>query len=470
MFQLHYQTIRPLTTAHLAQTMTLLSLTSEELRQQIESELASNPALELVEERRCPMCHRLLPPRGVCPVCSRPSNEASPEEPIVFVSPRDDFYTHGDRTADDYPDEGVSTIADDLPTYVLRQVAPELGSEQRKIAAYLLTHLDEDGLLTTSLIEVARYFHKPLSSVEAIQKIIQHAEPVGVGSTSPQEALLVQLEVLSESRFVPGLAEKLIREAMDQLSRHQYAEMARMFGVSQTQVQQVVRFISENLYPFPGRSHWGDVRQPANEALEVYRQPDVIISYMDNDPKNPLIVEVILPLAGTLRINPLFRGAIQQASDEKKDAWKSDLERASLFVKCMQQRNHTMLRLMQRLVGLQRSYITHGEKHLIPFTRAQLSRELEVHESTISRAVSNKTVQLPNRRIIPLSSFFDRSLNVRTVLREMIASESTPLSDSELAEMLAEKGFSVARRTVAKYRAMEGILPAHLRDISSVRA
>jgi RNA polymerase sigma-54 factor len=86
-----------------------------------------------------------------------------------------------------------------------------------------------------------------------------------------------------------------------------------------------------------------------------------------------------------------------------------------------------------------------------------------VHESTISRAVANKTVQLPNRRIIPFSSFFDRSLNVRTVLKDLIADESSPLSDSELSEMLAEKGFSVARRTVAKYRAMEGILPAHLR-------
>jgi RNA polymerase sigma-54 factor len=96
-------------------------------------------------------------------------------------------------------------------------------------------------------------------------------------------------------------------------------------------------------------------------------------------------------------------------------------------------------------------------------TRAQLSRELGVHESTISRAVANKTVQLPNRRIVPMSAFFDRSMNVRSVLKEMIADEARPLSDAELADMLADRGFQVARRTVAKYRAMEGILPAHLR-------
>ncbi|HZW02682.1 MAG TPA: hypothetical protein VFF68_02045, partial [Anaerolineaceae bacterium] len=93
-----------------------------------------------------------------------------------------------------------------------------------------------------------------------------------------------------------------------------------------------------------------------------------------------------------------------------------------------------------------------------------LSLELEVHESTISRAVANKAVQLPNKRIVPLADFFDRSLNVRTVLRDIISNETKPLSDSELAELLAKEGFAVARRTVAKYRSMEGILPAHLRQ------
>jgi RNA polymerase sigma-54 factor len=86
-----------------------------------------------------------------------------------------------------------------------------------------------------------------------------------------------------------------------------------------------------------------------------------------------------------------------------------------------------------------------------------------VHESTISRAVSSKTVQLPNRRIIPMSKFFDRSLNLRTILKNIIVQEGRPLSDSELVKLLDARGFKIARRTVAKYRAMEGILPAHLR-------
>jgi RNA polymerase sigma-54 factor len=113
---------------------------------------------------------------------------------------------------------------------------------------------------------------------------------------------------------------------------------------------------------------------------------------------------------------------------------------------------------------LQREIILHGDERLKPLTRAVLAEELEVHESTISRAVSGKAVQLPNGRIIPLARFFDRSLHIRTVLKNIIDQEKIPLSDSELVELLNRQGFSVARRTVAKYRAMEGILPSHLRQ------
>ena len=93
-----------------------------------------------------------------------------------------------------------------------------------------------------------------------------------------------------------------------------------------------------------------------------------------------------------------------------------------------------------------------------------MAAELEVHESTMSRAVSDKAVQLPSRRIVPLAMFFDRSLHVRTALKQIIDQETDALSDSQIAELLSDMGFPVARRTVAKYRSIEGILPAHLRN------
>jgi RNA polymerase sigma-54 factor len=443
--------------------MALLSLTSSELQQQIESELAANPALEMVDEHRCPMCRRILAGRVACPVCSRPA-QPSPDEPIIFVSTREVTSGFGDLDdQDEEREDNGSAMGEDLGTYVFRQIAPDIQPEDRRLVAYMLTHLDDDGLLTIALAEVANYFHVPLRQVETLRRVIQRADPVGVGSHSPTEAMLVQLQILRETNSVPDLAERLLGEGMDLLSRKQYVELARRLKVSVDRVREAAHFVSENLNPFPGRAYWGDVRQPTSNGAQVYYKPDILISQLSEHLGGSLVVEILFPIWGTLRVNPLYRQAIQEADEEQRHGMRDDLDRASLFVKCLQQRNHTIQRLLQRLVRVQKEFILRGEKHLRPLTRASLSKELGVHESTISRAVANKAVQLPNGRIIPLADFFDRSLSARIALKEIIGQESKPLSDSELVSLLAEKGFAVARRTVAKYRAMEGILPAGMR-------
>ena len=460
----HFPALRPLTTAHLAQTMSLLSLTAGELRQQIDEELAANPALEILEERRCPTCHRLLGKSGSCPVCSRPRDDLG-EEPIVFISPRDVFIGSSFREdTGEEPEDSMAAGVEELPVYVFRQIAPDLAVDDRQLAAHLLTNMDKDGLLSSSLMEMARYLHVTLARMQTVQRLVQHADPLGVGSETVEEALLVQLEILSENYRVPPLAKRIIGEGMSLLSRRQFEELAHLLSVPLAMVKEAAQFISDNLNPYPGRSSWGKSHSSKPSAREVYYQPDMIITQMEDYPGCPLMVEIILPMAGTLRVNPLFKQAIQEVGGEQKEALREDLDRASLFVKCIQQRNHTIQRLMQRVVYLQREFILKGDKYLRPVTRASLAHELEVHELTISRAVANKAVQIPSGKIIPLSSFFDRSLNIRTVLREMIAQEARPMSDAELAVKLAEIGYQVARRTVAKYRAMEGILPSSLRQ------
>ena len=129
-----------------------------------------------------------------------------------------------------------------------------------------------------------------------------------------------------------------------------------------------------------------------------------------------------------------------------------------------------MQRLVERVTDIQKDFILKGENHIKPITRVKISKELYVHESTISRAVSNKTVQMPDGRIIPMSTFFDRSLKVRSVMKGIINLENklNPLSDSEIKNHLEKKGFKVARRTVAKYRLMEGIMPAHQRKMNPI--
>jgi RNA polymerase sigma-54 factor len=279
--------------------------------------------------------------------------------------------------------------------------------------------------------------------------------------------LLVQLEILAETKPVPPMARLAVEKGMDLLSRRAYLELGRLLHIPAREAQDLARFIGENLNPFPGRAHWGEVRQ-RNESNPVYTTPDMIISRMSDTDMGALVVEVAAPYAGLLRVNPLFKEALSQAPADKSESWQADLEGANLLIKCLQQRNHTIVRMMKRLTVLQREFILKGDAYLSPVTRASLADELQVHESTVSRAVSGKSVQLPNGRIIPLSKLFDRSLHIRTALREIVEKETRPLSDTHIADLLIRKGYPVARRTVAKYRAMEGILPARFRQTQAM--
>ncbi|MEA3325971.1 MAG: hypothetical protein U9R53_01470 [Chloroflexota bacterium] len=462
-----HQVQSPLTSAHIAQTMSLLYMTSTELLQTIDVELSKNPALELIKERRCPMCGRKLPPHGPCPICSQPKTQKQ-DETIIFVSPREDFYQfngRGTTSTNEYPEAPFSPDNLDLPTYVLRQVAPDLEVNEREIAAMILSNLNKDGFLDISVREICRFHHTTPENVEVVLKKIQRCDPLGISARDVKEALLVQIEFLSASTQIPEFAKQAISEEFKLLTKRQHNEIAKRLGTTTQKIKRVSNFISDNLNPFPARAHWGNVRQPNDSTPEVFHQPDILIYYLNNKPGNPLVIEIITPSRGTLRLNPLFKKALKEQAGEKREAWKRDLEKASLLIKCLQQRNNTMRQLMELLVDIQKSYIIHGDTYMKPLTRVQIADYMEVHESTISRAVANKTLQLPNKKIIPLSTFFDRSLSIRAIMRKIIENENHALNDTEIRESLETQGINIARRTVAKYRAMEGILPVHLRRI-----
>ncbi len=466
------QELRQVTSAHLAQMMTMLYMSSDEIREKVEDELSKNPALELVDERICPTCKRKLPPDGKCPYCSSPKAE-NKDESIVFVSPRDDFSStcfqgHTEPFRDE--PEFDSAQQDDLPTYVLRQIGPDLQEDQKMIAAYLLTSLDEDGFITSSILEIAQYYHVLPSKVEEVIAMIQKADPIGVGTKNPQEAMLVQIDHLSEISTIPPHTKEIVKESYDELMRGHYKELAKKYGLPVKQIQMIEHFVGENLNPYPARAHWGEKNvNISNNEISAYHYPDILIYYLNDNPENQLVVEIIMPINGYLQVNPVFKKEAKKAPEEKAEEWKSDIDKASLLVKCLYQRNNTMVQLMEKLVQLQSEFIRHGDGSIIPITRAQIASDLGVHESTISRAVSNKTVMLPNHKVIPLSAFFDRSLNVRTIIKDMVKEESKPLTDAKIVDALQQMGFDVARRTVAKYRAMEGILPAHLRHSTTAR-
>lgn len=450
--QVQRQAQRLLTSAHLTQTMSLLHLSADELRESVERELSVNPALEQVEPPACPGCGRALARPRTCPVCAGKNDEV-----VVFTAPPEMFGNGVNASGRDPYQEADHEDAPEslsLAAHLLRQIGPELDPAERPIAAHLLAALDDDGLLASDPAEVAAYFHLPRQRVERARELIQRAEPFGCGSTCPQESLLIQLQIIKENHPIPPAAEACLLY-FGLLARRQFQTLAERTGFGEDEVEAAARFIGANLNPYPARAHWGGPTPPQ----PVYRIPDVVISLSGET----LVVEIAQPFAGSLRVNPLFRQALREASPEKLEAWQEDLERAQLLVKCATQRAGAMEQVMTKLARTQREFILHGESKLRPLTRAALASELGLHESTISRAVSGKSVQLPNGRIAPLAMFFEKHLNIRATLRELVRRESQPLTDDELAERLGRAGFAVARRTVSKYRAMEGILPAHLR-------
>jgi RNA polymerase sigma-54 factor len=463
MLQYQDQSLRPMTTAHLAQTMSLLLLSNLELREKVMSELSENPALELLDERRCPSCRRRLKSQARCPICSQTTNS---DEPIVYLSPRESYYGRGTRYAgeEDLPDLEPAA-PEDLSLYVLGQLAADLREDERALAAYILASLDDDGFLTDPAAYIAQATRAPLPKVKHVLGMIHKADPPGLATTGPQECLIVQLENIADDCSLHHTADQILRNHYKQMGHKDVDGIAKSLDVTESKVRGAIQFIQENLNPYPARAYWGSGRQNAPADPNVFHRPDIIISRNPAEPDGPLLVEILSAVSGFLRVNPMFKKAKpkHEGDEEISEAWAKHLERASLFVKCMQQRNNTMRQMMRILVAEQRQFILEGDRYLIPMTRAALADEIGVHESTISRAVANKAVALPGGRIIPLSQFFDRSLSVRDHIKEIIRNEKTPLTDDQIAAKLEKEGIIIARRTVAKYRSMEGILSARLR-------
>ena len=452
---------KPQATAHLAQTMSLLNMSNGELEEEIQKNLASNPALEVDEVKRCPICGEEGVANIPCRNCMK-NQLAEDSKLLTFISTRDAITPVKYDDNDLYYEDGTID-KQTLPEYILRQIGVELDDSQKLVAANILTQIDEDGFVDVDILELASYYHIPISSVEQVKSLIQHADPIGVGSKDAREAMLVQLDELQKNRDIPEVTEEIVSKEYHRLLKKQFLEIAQELQISVHQVVQAADFITENLNPFPARSNWGDIRNPQEDDLLRFGLPDIVLSYLENDKNNPIVIEVFQPANSNLMINESYQRALKTSDKETKIKMRDDLDKASLFLKCLQQRTNTILRMMQILVGVQEKYIREGDKFLKPITRAEIAKKLEVHESTISRAVSSKTVQMPDKRIFPLSVFFDRSLQIRTEMKEIIEKEQKPLSDIQIMKKLEKEGIHIARRTVAKYRDIEGIPPAYQR-------
>jgi RNA polymerase sigma-54 factor len=441
----------------------ILTLSAMELERAVLAELERNPALEPVEAPACARCGAAVE-NGFCPTC-RYDQRARDE----WVG-RDDDYDHTSTSAAGRADpdfDPMTLIASDVAPVdrLLSDVATLLDERDRPIAEYLLNSLDERGYLTETLADVAAGFNRPLAEVERVLRAIQQVAPPGVGARGVAECLLLQLEALERlpTVTIPPGTRQIVTEFLEDLAAHRYSRIARRLGLTTTAVGAVHDFIRASLTPCPlqnqeGRSWKTPIRAP-------FVAPDVVVSLHQGE----LQVEVVRSRASQVRLAPFYA---ELAADLRHSACSRDerthvrqhVSRARLFLMAINQRHETLKRISTCLVELQRDFILNGVRELRPLTRGMVAEYVGVHESTVSRATAEKYLMLPNREVIPFSTFFSASLSTKDIIRELIEREQRALTDEEICTLLQQQGVRIARRTVAKYRATLGILPSTFRQ------
>ena len=251
-----------------------------------------------------------------------------------MVSSRSSYSSsYASSRGDDYDRfEDFSVDTEDLPYFVLNQIRTELKPDERSIAAAILHGLDDNGLFTTPLVELAVLHHVPLSKIEHVRSLIQNSDPVGVASQSPQEALIIQAETLREEGVeIPPLTKRALEEGFTELSRQDHRSLSKLLGISQKDTEKIISFIGENLNPYPAHAYWGDHRNQTNDDPERYQDPDIIISVNKNDPDAQLVVQVLWPIYGNLHINRFFKKVLSESKngDGKKLAEEHQKEALS---------------------------------------------------------------------------------------------------------------------------------------------
>jgi RNA polymerase sigma-54 factor len=450
--------------AKLIASIKILQLSAEELEQSIAQEALENPAFEMEEMGQCQRCGMQMKD-GVCQNCGSTVSAASADGTREW----DDFNEPGQVGSEEEDFDPLARVQDaaSLEEVLLWQMQAIITPDDLPIAEYLIGSLDSHGYISTSVEEVARILRVELERVQRVLGLLQMQEPVGVGARNLRECLLIQLQWFREQNKPHQLAETLVAKYLPQLGEHRFMDIAREVHVPSSQVRLAWQFIRTNLNPYPAHAY--DPSATSFSGGRVHTtlvRPDVVIRRTETS----FEAEVVENKKYLFRVSPTYRRLITtldpaQSSEEDRQHIRQYTSRAQFFIDCIHQRWETLKKISDALVDYQYEFLEKGVRHLRPLTRGELADKVELHESTISRATANKFVLLPEGRTIPFDDFFDASLRAKDTLRELIDSEDRkhPLSDEELAVLLAHRGMNVARRTVAKYRESMHILPSRLR-------
>jgi RNA polymerase sigma-54 factor len=473
------QTLR--VSARLITSSTILHLSSDELERAVNQEQIENPALEVAEQKICLFCGTHIYGQ-TCTACGQAAGTAQPLTQLTQAShfePGAEYswadYYQGSSTYYDIDNYGFAEIDNDdasdplarIPTgetlaeALLQQLETLIPPEDAPIAEQLVGNLNERGYLEISVEEIAAYLQVTVERVEYVLSQLQALEPLGIGARNPRECLLIQLHVLSEQSQPHPLAHTLIDQYLDQLGKNQYNEIARKLSITEQEVRQAAHYIRSTLHPFPAHMYDAGNRSPHIDRGTTYIRPDIII----RKGHAGFEIEIVEEKRYQFTIETRYTGVDQEgqstnfSSQEIQRYMHHHSDRAKFFVECIQRRWRTLRRIAELVVDYQREFLNKGVRYLRPLTRAEVATRLNLDEGTVSRATANKYVLLPNGRLIPFSDFFDGSLGVKDILRDLIQSEDPRhrLSDEELARLMTSQGIPMARRTVTKYREEMGI-------------
>jgi RNA polymerase sigma-54 factor len=482
-------------TPQLQQSIRLLQLSTLELNQEIEQMLEQNPFLEADEDstpaREEPPLAEINTPQRDDYVASDEGGDDAPQgvdgaefgtteredwsngtEGDDFDGIRETPSANGSATTgdnDDFEPQERSAHGVSLADHLVQQLAGmRLGPEDRAAVQVLIDSLDEDGYLADSLEAIAEQLAPEPAEREALLerlavalKWLQSLEPLGVGARDLSECLLLQLRARPRCE-AQAVAIIVCKQHLDLLARRDFKRLSAATGAEDEQLKAAHAMIV-TCEPKPGR--------PFSRSEGAVVVPDVIVQKAGRGWKVVLNPDVM----PRLRINHLYAQAIRGARGNGASPLAARLQEARWFVKNVQQRFDTIVRVSQAIVERQKGFFSHGEIAMRPLVLREIADELDLHESTISRVTTAKYMATP-LGTFELKYFFGSALAteaggnasstaVRALIKQLVAVESAdkPLSDHQLSAMLAEQGITVARRTVAKYREALKIAPANLR-------
>ncbi len=461
------QTLR--VSARLVTSSTILHLSSDELERTINQEQTENPALEVTEQRICLFCSTPLYGQK-CTVCGRftrpeqQGQEANARYEIVesqwvqqqvFYDIDNYSFTEADND-DEFDPLAQIPSGETLTEELLQQLEALISPDDAAIAEQLVGNLNGWGYLDISVQEIAAHLHIAPERVEYVLSQLQTLEPLGIGARNPRECLLIQLQALSEQSQPHPLAFTLIDRYLEHLGHNHFQEIARQLKVTEQEVRQGYIYIRNMLHPHPAYIYRSQDLRVGSDA--AYIRPDVIIRKGENG----FEVELMEEKRYKIRVGANYHDQVRPAeltSNDIRHYMYPQRVRAKFFVDCINRRWQTLKRVVELVVEYQQEFLEKGVRYLQPLTRAEVAEQLHLDEGTVSRATANKYALLPNGRLMPISDFFDGSLRIKDILRELIQAETSAhhLSDEELARHLTSIGFPLARRTVTKYREGMGL-------------